>query len=47
MIDSDEEPLETLSHMPVATQVDGCALSSQSDTSRFPPSCDRAEWVEE
>ena len=34
MIDSDEEPLVTLSHMPVATQVDGSALSSQSDTSQ-------------
>ena len=45
MIDSDEEPHVILSHMPVATQVDGSALSSQSDTSHS--SSDRAEWVEE
>ena len=35
-IDSDEEPLVTLSHMPVATQVEGSALSSQADTSQSP-----------
>ena len=41
IIDSDEEPLVTLSHMLVATQVDGSALSSQTQVS--PPSSDRAE----
>ena len=34
-IGSDEEPLVTLSHIPVATQVEGSALSSQSDTCQF------------